>query len=407
MSSSITRRRFIAAASAGAAAAAIRTTAARAADANGRIQIAIVGAGDRGSGLMAELHKEAQAHNAEITAVCDVWKLNRDAAAERVRSWWGKQPYAASRFDEVVSRPDVDAVIVATPDFWHMPVTIAALKAGKDVYVEKPMAVKVDEANEALRLARETSRVVQVGTQRRSDGALRASATVYASGVLGQVSRVSSVVHFNHARWDRDFSNCKAQDVDWDAYTAGTEKRSFDPKLLRKWQLYRLCTNGVAGLWMPHLVDLLHMVTGAKYPACAVSHGGVFVWKDGRETPDTFSTILEYPEGFLFDWSMDLAVAAGGITFNVYGTKATLDVQNGVLIKEAPGRKKDAPEKIKPDPSESHMGNWLKRIRTRERPNADIQYGHQHAIATIMAHEALQSGRRQRWDTQQQQIVTG
>ncbi len=407
MSSSFTRRHFIAAASAGVAVTAVKTSPVRAQGAGERIRVACIGVGDRGTALMTELHQESQAHNAEITAVCDVWGVNREKAAERVNSWWGRQPFAASRYQDVVSRPDVDAVIVATPDFWHMPITIAALKAGKDVYVEKPMAVKVDEANEALLLAREKNRVVQVGTQRRSEGALKACAQVYASGVLGQVSRVSSVVHFNHARWDRKLDDCKPQDVDWEAYTAGAEKRPFDPKLLREWQLYRYCTNGVAGLWMPHLVDLLHMVTGSTYPACAVSHGGVFVWKDGRETPDTFSTILEYPEGFLFDWSMDLAVAAGGITFNAYGTKATLDVQNGVLIKEAPGKKNDASERIKPEASESHMGNWLSCIRTRKRPNADIQFGHQHAIATIMAHEALQSGRRQRWDAERKQIVAG
>lgn len=411
---SVTRRQFMAAGTIAGATLARHKVFGAAKGGADRIRVGCIGTGDRASALMGELQKVADEHNVRIVAVCDVWKVNREASAARVKQWWGQEPFQTSHFQDVISRKDVDAVIVATPDFWHMPITIEALKAGKDVYVEKPMAIKVDEANEALRLAREKDLVVQVGTQRRSEGIYNANAKVFASGVLGKVSRVTSTVRFNSGRWDRAFNNCKAQDVDWDAYVANLpSKPTFDPKLLRQWQLSGRCTNGVAGLWMPHLVDLLHIVTGAKYPASAVSHGGVLVYKDGRDTPDTFTTLLEYPEGFLFDWSMDLADAAQGITFNIYGNRATLDVQNHVLIKGPPRAKaKGGPadsgdEKITAERSESHMGNWLSCIRTRNRPNADIQFGHQHAIATIMAQQALLTGRRQRWDAEKQKIVVG
>lgn len=408
---SVTRRQFMAAGTAaGAALATHRVFGQRKASAD-RIRVGCIGTGDRASALMGELQKIADEHNVRIVAVCDVWKINREAAAARVKEWWGQEPFQTSHYQDVISRKDVDAIIVATPDFWHMPITIEALKTGKDVYVEKPMAIKVDEANEALKLAREKDCVVQVGTQRRSEGAYRANAKVFASGVLGKVSRATSTVRFNSGRWDRPYNNCKAQDVDWNAFVANLPtKPSFDPKLLRQWQLSGLCTNGVAGLWMPHLVDLLHIVTGAKYPVSAVSHGGVYVYKDGRDTPDTFTALVEYPEGILFDWTMDLADAAGGITFNIYGNKATLDVQNHLLIRGQPPAKVmggSPGEKIPAERSESHMGNWLSCIRTRSRPNADIQYGHQHAIATIMAHQALVTGRRQRWDAENQKIVEG
>lgn len=424
--SNLSRRHFMAAASAGVATIALQNRTARAAGANDRLRVASIGVGGRGTGLLADFHAVADQNNAEIVAVCDVWKPNREKAAATVKGWWGKDPFTTSRYQDIVSRDDIDAVIVATPDFWHMPITIAALNAGKDVYVEKPMAIKVDEANEALRVAREKKRVVQVGTQRRSDGGYKAAAKVYQTGVLGQVSRVSGFVSFNHARWAQPVDNCKPEDVDWTAYAAQLpEPSAFDPKLLREWQLFRACTNGLAGLWMTHFADVLHMITGAKYPASAVAHGGVYVWKDGRQTSDTFTALLEYPEGFLFDWSMNLGIATGGIVFNAYGTKGTLDVEK--LVLNIPGAARRAPratsskkgtatkpaaaapegEKIKAEPNESHMGNWLTCVRSRQQPNADIQYGHQHAIATILAAEALYSGRKLRWDAGKQQIVAG
>src|SRR5205085_2269283 len=199
---------------------------------------------------------------------------------------------------------------------------------------------------------------------------------------------------------------CKSEDVDWEAYVAALDpNRSFDPRLLREWQLFRACTSGPAGLWMPHMVDLLHMITGRTYPLSAVSQGGVYIWKDGRETPDTFTSVLEYPEGSLFDWTMDLGAPASVMKFVIQGNRGTLDVQNGILETRRRRTGYSAPERLRPEPSESHMGNWLACIRTRRQPNADVHCGHQHAIATIMADLAMYSGRRERWNAEEKKIV--
>jgi predicted dehydrogenase len=356
---------------------------------------------------MADLAKLRDSHNVAITAVCDVWRPNREAAAARVEKWFGNAPFATSRFQEILAREDIDAVVIATPDFGHTPIMIEALKAGKDVYVEKPMALDLDNANTALALAREKERVVQVGTQRRSEGRWKAAHKFIADGNLGHVSRVSASNCFNHPRWARDFSDCKQEDVDWEAYLFNRPMVDFDPKLLRRWHLYKMCTNGISGLWMVHLIDAATIVMGATYPDSAVAHGGLYVWKDGREHTDVFHALIDFPEGFLFDWSMSLTNAAGS-RYNIHGRYGTMDL-DALTYNGDGGEQGKAIEagKLTPEPDQNHMANWLDCIRNRQRPNADIEFGFQHSVATIMAAEALHTGQRQRYDRENRRIYAG
>jgi len=308
----ITRRGFLASASAGAAILGTGTLAAHAAvGANERLAIGMIGTGDRGQYLTGEILKLSKQHNAEIIAVCDVWKPNLDKCAARVNDHFGREPRKFTRFQDLLEVNDLDAVVVATPDFGHAPIMIAALKAGKDVYVEKPMSINLAEANEALNLARQHERVVQVGTQRRSEGRFKAAGREFATGILGKLNRISAAMFVNAPRWARGFDDCKPGDVDWDAFLFNRPKVPFDPRFLRRWHLYKLCTNGLSGLWMAHYSDAVHMITGSTYPASAVAHGGVYVWEDGREHDDTFQTLIEYPEGYLMSWAMGLGNSLG------------------------------------------------------------------------------------------------
>jgi predicted dehydrogenase len=385
----------------------------RAAGANDRLSLGLIGVGDRGSALLGQVLGLARAHNAEVTAVCDVWRVNLGKAASRVRAASGREPRTFTRFGDVLALKDVDAVVIATPDFTHAPILIAALKAGKDAYVEKPMALDVGEASEALDLARAGNRVVQAGTQYRSHGGYHAAARELAAGAVGTVSRVTAQANFNGARWARPFADCKEADVDWSAYLFNRPARPFDPKLLRRWQLYRDCTNGLPGLWMSHYADAVHLLTGAKYPSAAVALGGVYAWKDGREHADTIHAALDYPEGFLFDWGMGLGNAAG-THFSVHGTKGTLDLGTNyaspsevTITPEGGPKASGSARKVPHDPSPDHMANWLECLRTRRRPRADIEYGHQHAVATILTAAALESGRRQRYDPARREVRPG
>jgi predicted dehydrogenase len=374
--------------------------------ANARIAIGCIGVGGRGSALMGEIIALADQQNVQVTAVCDVWRHNREAAAKRVKDRFGAEPRQFTRFQDLLALPDVDAVTIATPDFSHGTILTAALKAGKDVYIEKPMTIDLASANEALDLARANNRVVQAGTQRRSEGRFLGAAKLFGSGVLGQVSRVSAAMYFHEARWARNLSNCQAADVDWDAFLLDLPKRPFEPKLLRQWQLYRETSNGLPGLWMTHYADAVHFVTGATYPSSAVAHGGVYVWKDGRQTSDTFHALLEYPEGFLFDWGMGLGNSAG-VHFTIHGTQGTMDLEKWTVSPEGGRNSSIQAGPIPREPSQSHMGNWLECLRSRQRPNADIQLGHQHAVATIMTAMALQTGQRQRYDPAKRTIAAG
>jgi len=411
----MSRRRFLVRTSTGLAAlGASASVVRRAYGANERLSIGVIGVGDRASAHLASIQSLSKKMNVEITAVCDVWQPNLRRAAATVGKATGKEPRQFTKFSELLALKDVDAVVIATPDFAHGPIMVAALKAGKDVYVEKPMTMELDSANEALNLARKGNRIVQAGTQFRSDGSFIAASKVLASGVIGKINRICAQANFNEGRWNRSFADCKETEVDWKAYLLNLRRRPFDPSLLRRWHFYRECTNGLSGLWMSHYVDAVHLLTGAKYPASAVSNGSIYVWKDGRQHTDTFHAVLDYPEGFLFDWGFGLGNSAG-CQFAVYGTDGTLVIGNdhmtpNIMTISADGGRKDSKvqtQKIKPELSQSHMENWLECIRTRKRPNADIQFGHQHAAATIMAADALFKGKRMKYNVERRKIYAG
>jgi predicted dehydrogenase len=404
----INRRNFLRITSASTAALSAGTWLARGAatSANEKLSIGIIGAGGRGSDLMSQISAVADKQNVRITALCDVWQKNLKSAAARVKDRFGAEPRQCTRFGELLALKDIDAVVIATPDFGHAPILVAALQAGKDVYIEKPMSIDLALANQAFDVARRQERVVQVGTQYRSDGHYRGAVKLMASGILGKVSRISVAMDFNEARWARDVSDCLAPDVDWDAFLLDLRRRPFDPLLLRRWQLYRDCTNGLSGLWMSHYADLIHMLTGAQYPNSAVALGGIYVWKDGREHTDTFHAAFDYPEGFLFDWAMALGNSAG-THFTVHGTKGTMDLQNWTVSNAGSTDKEISTRPIPTESAPSHMENWIECIRSREKPSADIQYGHQHAVATIMAARALETGFRQRYDPATRTILPG
>lgn len=377
---------------------------ARAAGANDRIGVGLIGVGGRGTNHLDDLVKLAPSYNVELVAVCDVWRHASEAAAARVEKGLGRKPRTFSRYADLLALKEVDAVVIATPDFSHGTILNAALRADKDVYVEKPMTIDLASATSALDLARERNRVVQAGTQRRSDPQFLGAAKAIAAGKLGPVNRVTAAVNFNEPRWRRkSVADCVAADVDWKAFLLDGPDRPFDPHLLREWQLYRLTSNGLPGLWMTHYADAVALLTGASYAARVVASGGTYVWKDGREHTDTFHAVVEYPEGFLFDWGMSLGNASGHY-FTVHGSKGTLDVEKGTITPEGP---RGAAARYAPERVSSHMENWLECVRSRQRPRADIALGHQHVATTVMAALALETGQRQTYDPHSRTIKAG
>jgi predicted dehydrogenase len=380
--------------------------------ANDRIRLGIIGAGARGMGLMREAYEVGKELNAEFVAVCDVWRRNLERAAAQVQKWHGREPLKFIAHEDLLASKEVDAVIIATADFQHARHLIDAMKAGKDAYCEKPMANDLNEANECLRVWKQTQRVVQIGTQRRSDGRWTAAAELIQSGILGTITRVESQWHFYGPRWRRpsDVKDAAADpsQIDWRRFLMGKPQRPFDPHRFVEWRLYRDYSSGLIDQWMSHMIDVVHWLTGERIPKSVVAHGGIFLWKDGRENEDVVVVTLEYPKGFLCTFSASLTNSAGGSELVLRGTNGSFDSGTWTVTGDGGGEKrlKDA-IKIQPKPSVSHMRNWLECVRSRQQPNATVEHGYQHSIACIMAAQALWTGRRVTFDAQRARLAEG
>lgn len=373
--------------------------------ANDRIQIGIIGTGGRGQNRMAAIHA-CRNLNVVVTAICDVWRLNREKGVALATKYWGAKPRSTVDYQELLGWRDVDAVVITAPDYSHSVILKHAIEAGKDAYCEKPMGTVLSEAKAAYQAVKASDRVVQIGTQRRSDPYHISAARHLHAGILGKVTRVDMSVNFQQPRWRRDYSNVTAADVAWKYFLLDRLDRPFNARHFRQWQLFRPYTNGIAGLWMSHFIDLVPWFLGDPYPDRVVSGGGVYLWKDGRQTSDVFHALLEYPKGFLVSFSMSLTNGEG-IVNSWYGKLGTLDLISNTISGKGskdPRRIKQVIQLEKPQVN-THMANFIECIRSRAKPRADIQAGFSHAVADIMAATALHERREVRFDAKHLEVI--
>jgi predicted dehydrogenase len=366
--------------------------------ASDRIRMGLIGAGGRGRYLMAEMSKSRES-NFAITAVCDVHRPTLQTAAAAIEKQYGAPPKSTTRYQEILSNREIDAVIIAAPDHTHARMLKEAVEAGKDVYCEKPMGTDLAEARAAFLAVKRSKQVVQIGTQRRSEGGLIEAAKLLREGTIGKITRADVQVHFQEPRWRRDFHMVKAEEIDWEAFDFGRKLGPFDARKWREWQLFTPLSNGIPGLWMSHLIDLAHWFLDDPYPRSVVASGGVYLWKDGRETSDVFHALLDYPKDCLISFAMSLTNSAGNRNL-WFGTKGTFDGDRLVFLPEGsrdPDRLTEV-RKVERTRLNSHSDNWIQCIRSRETPRADIQAGFSHAVAGCMAAEALKTGRRITFD---------
>jgi len=396
------RRKFIALGVAGAAAGSRRVL-----GANDRISLALIGCGVRGSYLIREAVEHAK-EMIRIAAVCDIWKPNLEKAAAAAEKHLGERPKQFTRYAEALALREVDAVVIATPDFAHSPILRDAARAGKDAFVEKPMGTNTKDLAEALRAAEENKRVVAVGTQRRSEGRHQAAVELIRSGVLGTISYAHSQWNDHGPRWARSYSDVRAEDVDWKQYLMGLPDRPFDPRRYRCWHLYRDYTVGVAGLLGAHGIDLACWYMNDFLPQSAVAHGGIYVWKDGREHADTMECLFEYSRGWLLNYSTHLGNDRKEPELVLHGTRGSFDTTSWTVSGEGGGAEKlKETTVVPPRPNQDHMRNFLECVRDRRPPNATIYDGFAHSLASIMAQRSLETGRRQVYDPARMQIREG
>lgn len=392
--------------------------------ANDRISLGHVGIGNRGRDLDLITSKLKSSHNVEMTAVCDLWKVNREKAAATNAGYYGRPPRAAQHVEELLAMKDVDGVLISTPEHSHSPILKMVAEAGKDGYVEKPMGNVLSEAKAARDAVLQANAIVQVGTQHRSEPYQIAAQKVARGGALGEISKVEIVWNYHGPRWRgrSEVKQIQEHDTDWSKWLLTKPARPFDPQMYFEFRLYKEFSSGIPDQWMSHAIDLVHWFMDDNFPTSVMSHGGVFAWHDGRENADTFETLLEYPKGFLVSYSTSFGNDAPSFT-RYMGKKATLinvggegspryqvieekgtheddanvDEKRKATYVSLPGEKGMPPMGID-DLSLEHMANWLECMRSRQQPHCTVHEGYAHSVACMMAAESYWTGRKVFWD---------
>jgi predicted dehydrogenase len=398
--------------------------------ANDRISLGHIGIGNRGGDLDSIAAKLKSSHQVEMIAVCDLWKVNREKAAATNAGYYGRNPRAVQYLEELLAMKDVDAVLISTPEHSHSPILKLAVEAGKDVYVEKPMGNVLSEAKAARDAVLQSKSIVQVGTQHRSEPYPEAAQKIVRSGALGDVSKIEVVWNYHGPRWRGrpEVKEIHEQETDWSKWLMTKPARSFDPQMYFEFRLYKEFSSGIPDQWMSHAIDLVHWFMDDNFPKSVVSHGGIFAWKDGRETADTFETLLEYPKGFLVSYSTSFGNDAPSFT-RYMGKKASLINIGGEgspryqLVEEKGTHEDDAdidqkreskyvllpgetglPPMGIDDLTTEHMANWFECLRSRQQPHATVRNGFAQSVASIMAAQSYWTGKKLFWDAKSETI---
>ncbi|HME05543.1 MAG TPA: Gfo/Idh/MocA family oxidoreductase [Bryobacteraceae bacterium] len=299
--------------------------------ANDRIQIAIIGAGGMGQGDV----KSSLAAGGKLVAAADVYQ----GRLTRCQEVWGKDVFITRDYREVLARPDVDAVIVATPDHWHQQISIDAMNAGKDVYCEKPMTQRLDDGLTMVAAQQKTGRILQVGSQRVSSILYQKARDLYHAGAIGELNLVE-------AWWDRNSAigawqysippDATEANIDWDRFLGRAPKRPFEARRLFRWRNYRDYGTGVAGDLFVHLLSGMHFVTGVTGPTRVYATGGLRFWKDGRDVPDVMLAFYDYPG---FNLALHVNFVDGGQeneAFRFIGSDGTMTISKDVTVSKVP-----------------------------------------------------------------------
>jgi predicted dehydrogenase len=426
MTTRLTRRDFTRAATAAALTAA---SARRVYGANERLRLGFVGLGNRGDQVLSAFleHKDCQ-----VVAICDIHQPYLDFASKKV----GGEPKQFSDYRKLLEAPNLDAVVIATPDHWHALMAVAACKAKKDVYVEKPLSRYVSEGRAMVKAARENERIVQCGIQRTSSAFATEAAELVRSGAIGKVTAVRCFHVQNE--WPKGIGNPPDEDppkgFDWDAWCGPAPK----PKYNRNRTFYRFrwfydYSGGQLTNFGVHYLAQIHRSLGVDAPKAVVAIGGKFANYDNREVPDTMEVVWHYPGDVLVTFSQFNATGAppagkpceiefrgtkgtmyfstGGyeivpeiVTPNEFAARTPIDrdLERGwrkgaraqIEAKKVTGRMKDA----------DHARNFLDCVRSRKAPTCDVEFGHRCTSAALIADVAHRTKSYLEWDAKKEQF---
>jgi predicted dehydrogenase len=373
--------------------------------ANDRVRIGVIGMGDRG----AQLTREAIAcSNAEVTAFADIYARRREEALKLTPN-----AKAYTDYRQLLDDASVDAVIIATPQHLHAEPFIAAMDAAKHVYIEKAMALTVDQAK-LMRAAYQSAgdRVIQAGHQSCSLGHVADATNYLASGAVGQITAIRAHMYRNtpHAKpqWTRPlWPDMTPETIAWDAFLGSAPQRPFDADRYLNWRLFYDYSGGNVHESMSQQIAFWYKVIGLDIPYAVTMTAGIYRWNDGRELPDTMNVSMAHTPGLLFSWDSGFGNNHFGIGEDALGTDGT--ISRGQQIRYFP-QKVNRPDGVEmlgqtPTPPRAHMQNFVDCIRTSKQTNCPFDVAYRVSITCAMAIESYYAGRTIQWDPAKEEIV--
>jgi predicted dehydrogenase len=382
-----------------------RLAASSAQGANDRVRIAVIGTGGRARGLMNLLKKLP---GNEMVAVCDVYEPRLLQAAEIA----GTSAAKVVDYRRILDDRQIDAVVIGSPDHWHKAMTLDAVAAGKDVYVEKPVSHSIAEGAEMVKAIEASKQIVQTGTQQRSWDHWVLGKQIVDSGRLGQITFVHTY-WYQHATAG-NYPQVSPDKLDWKRWLGPAPDQPFRPERFFQWRHFWDFGGGCLTDLMTHWIDVVHWYMDVDAPLSANTTGRSYnlkLW----EAPDTVSTTLEFPKNFITAYlgTYVSRVDDGGLEFR--GDRGTLKVDRARLAfyrddaAWAAGTLAPEPDiyvRSSGDGTVTHLQNWLDCIRSRKTPNAHIRVAHQAARTAQIANASLRAGRPVRWDAAAEKVQT-
>lgn len=381
----------------------------RAAAPSNRVRVGLIGCGGMGKGDLATFFLNEEV---DCPVVCDIDDGHLKEAAQLVENKRGRQPDAVKDFRRVLDRSDVDVLLVATPDHWHALPTVLGCQAGKDVYVEKPLATTIPEGRAMLNAAQAHQRIVQMGAQRRSSPTYAEAIDFVKSGQLGKVGLVRAWAYLD---WIQPVGNpgdtAAPAGVDYEMWLGPARQRAFNPNRFHfNFRWFWDYAGGLMTDWGVHLLQVLLWGMGSEPPQAVMSSGGKYVLQDNTETPDTQITVYEFPS-YTMVWEHKVGVGQGlynrawGMAF--VGTEGTLVINDeGAQILVEHRKASLEPKKMPAgvDPRPAHVRNFLDCVKSRQQPVENLTVGHHISTVAHLGNLALRTGRKLVWDHENERI---
>ena len=366
----------------------------------------LIGCGARGVGDMTNF---LALGSTDFVGLCDVYGAQIERAAQTAK---GAKPYKDHR--ALLDQKDIDAVLIAVPDHWHSPIALDALAAGKDVYIEKPLTLTIEEGPAIIKAARVNNRICQVGMQQRSGRHyLQAKQEYFDTGKIGKITLVRTWWHGNtyHLRTAPASLKTQPPDMDWAKFLGPVKWRDWDGQQYYNWRAYLDYGGGQITDLFTHWIDVVHMFMGQDIPIAASASGGVFNYKDGRTAPDTINVLLEYPTNFTATFEATLVPGIGGAAIEFCGSQGRLMISRARYeyfeVPAGGGRISPTPVatvQASGDLDKDHMQNFVDCVKSRKLPNGDVLIGHRSAQASHLGNFAYLEKRRINFDPVREQV---